>query len=836
MHHNGPLEAVVLFRLRTAAVLAVVVLVGHGPGRANAQGVGTRIPATPFISPAAGTYTKGVTIKITDATPNTIIYYTTDGSAPTIASKQYAGPISIPTARATETVRAFGVLAGVYGSATSATFTIVPQLPQLPAPSFSPAQGYYMSAQNVSLAGSKLGGVIHYTTDGTTPTATSPVYNGTSIHIAERTTIKAFLTAISGYSPSPIVEQTYSIIPATPFISPASGTYTTGVTVKITDATPNTIIYYTADGSTPTVASSRYTGPISIPTKSMQQEIRAFATLNGVSGSATNSEFTISPQVPAPTPVISPATGSYSTNRIITISDSLSGAKTYYTLDGSTPTSKATPYAGPFSFPPAQTGARVVKAIALMPGYLASAIAQSTMTLTLPPGVIATAVVDSGTAVTTIPTDFLGFSHEWGAAQAFMGQNSSAVNNIYRRLVSTLSTSMGGTLIVRVGGGSTDHSGPATAETVIPFAELAQATHVKFILGVNLGSNNIALAEQQAKTFVAGVPASALSAIEIGNEPDGYSTNGLRPSTYSFSEFLAQYQQWAQGVSNLSKQAIPIAGPVLGGGGWMADAQASVEDGSLQAAIITQHKYVACYNADSPLLTDILLQPASSTTSMLYGVNTYVAATHQVHRQFRVDEMNSICNGGQPGVSNTFSSSLWAIDTMFEFANVGVDGVNWNTNADGGPYDLFEFSSPSNGKYFLLGVRPLYYGLLFFTRSAGNGALILPVTTLTNANIKVWATKDSLGHGHLVIINKELSIAGNVQITLPGYSKGTTSSLVADGYSATNGITIAGQTYEGSTDGTLQGSAQTQTIYPVEGVWTIPVGAMSAVSVDLQPD
>lgn len=113
---------------------------------------------------------------------------------------------------------------------------------------------------------------------------------------------------------------------------------------------------------------------------------------------------------------------------------------------------------------------------------------------------------------------------------------------------------------------------------------------------------------------------------------------------------------------------------------------------------------------------------------------------------------------------------------------------------------------------------------------------MLPVTTLTNANIKVWATKDSLGHGHLVIINKESSVAGNVQVTLLGYSKGTTSSLMADGYLATNGITIAGQTYDGSTDGTLRGSAETQTIYPVEGVWTIPVGVMSAVSVDLQPN
>jgi Chitobiase/beta-hexosaminidase C-terminal domain len=834
MLHNRFVEAIgVSVKLLTAAVLAVVVLVGQGAGRANAQ----VIPTTPFISPAAGTYSSGITVTITDSTVGTTIYYTTNASAPTVASSRYTGPITIPTAAATETIRAFGVLAGVYGSATSATYTIVPLLPQLPAPTFSPAQGNYMGAQSVSLAGSQLGGVIHYTIDGTTPTAASVVYSGTPINVAQQTTIKAYLTAISGYSASPVVAQTYSIIPATPFISPAPGTYIRGVTVMITDTTPNSIIYYTTDGSTPTVASPRYTAPISIPAEPMQETIRAFATLAGFSGSTTSSIFTISPQVPVPAPVILPATGSYSTNKIITISDSLSGADIYYTLDGTTPASEATPYTGPFSFPPGQTGVRVVKAIALMSGYLPSAISQSTITLTFPPGVVATATVDSAAAVTTIPTDFLGYSHDWGAAQGFMGQTSTGVNNIYRELLTTLATTMGGNVIVRVGGGSTDLSGSATAETVVPFAQLAQAAHVEFILGVNLGSNNIALAEQQAQTYTACVPSAGLLAIEIGNEPDGYSTNGYRPSTYSYDDYLLQYQQWSQGVSSVSQYAAGVSGPALGGAGWMADAQSSVSNLSLKAAIVTQHKYVACYYADSPLATNILLQPASSTTAMLYGVKTEAAASHQVNALFRIAEMNSICAGGQPGVSNTFSSALWAIDTMFEFANVGVDGVNWNTNADDGPYDLFQFSSPVNGKYFLLGVRPAYYGLLFFAKSAGNSAQMLPVTTLTNSNIKVWATKDILGHGHLVVINKELSVTGNVQIALSGYSSGIVSTLGATGgYLATTGITIAGQTYDGSTDGTLQGSSQTQTIYPGDDIWTIPVEPMSAVSVDLQPN
>jgi hypothetical protein len=830
LNHLRAQFALISSKMLTITVLLLVVVVGHGLGRANAQA----IPMTPFISPATGTYTKGVMVTITDATPNTIIYYTIDGSAPTVASEQYTKPISVPTAARTETIRAFGVKVGVYGSATSATFTIVPQLPQLPAPSFSLAQGYYMGVQSVSLAGSQLGGVIHYTIDGSTPNATSPIYNGTPIHVAERTTITAFITAIVGYSQSQVVARTYSIIPTSPFISPAAGIYTKGVAVTITDATPGTIIYYTTDGSSPTVGSSRYTAPISIPTESIQEEIRSFATLDGVSGSATSSEFTISPQVPVLTPVISPVTGSYSTNPTITISDSLSGAKIYYTVDGSTPASQSTLYRGPLSFPQTQVGITVVKAIAEMAGYLPSAVSQSTITLSLPSGVVATAVVNANIAAIAIPSDFLGFSHEWGVAQSIMGQTTTGVNQIYRKFVDTLSASMGGPLVLRIGGGSTDLSGPVTADTVVPFAELAQASNVKFILGVNLGANNLGLAEQQAGIFTSGIPSAALVGLEIGNEPDGYSSNGFRPSTYSYSDFLPQYQAWAMGVSTVTSPPTPIAGPTLGGVlPWEPNAQADVANSSLPASIVTQHKYVACYHASNPLPTNVLLLPTSSTQSLLY-LQPYATAAHKVHARFRIGELNSICNGGQLGVSNSFSSALWAIDTMFEYANIGVDGVNWNTNADGGAYDLFYFNSWKD-TFVLKGVNPLYYGLLFFAEAAGQNAQLLNTSTLSAANLKVWITKDGLGHAHIVVINKEPSVTGNVQITLPGYSSGMISRLTASSYEATSGITIGGQTYNGSQDGALQGSVSKEPLSPTNDIWTIPVNAMSAVAVDLQP-
>ena len=80
--------------------------------------------ATPAFSLPAGTYDTAQTIAISDATPGAIIYYTTDGAAPTVSSTEYSGPVAV---RFTETLKAIAVAAGYSASAVaSATYTIPP--------------------------------------------------------------------------------------------------------------------------------------------------------------------------------------------------------------------------------------------------------------------------------------------------------------------------------------------------------------------------------------------------------------------------------------------------------------------------------------------------------------------------------------------------------------------------------------------------------------------------------------------------------------------------------------------------------------------------------------
>jgi len=83
--------------------------------------------ATPTFSPGGGNYSSTQTVTISDATPSSTIYYTTDGSTPTTGSFVYSTPLSISV---TTTVKAIATASGYSNSAVgSATYNIGPAPP-----------------------------------------------------------------------------------------------------------------------------------------------------------------------------------------------------------------------------------------------------------------------------------------------------------------------------------------------------------------------------------------------------------------------------------------------------------------------------------------------------------------------------------------------------------------------------------------------------------------------------------------------------------------------------------------------------------------------------------
>ncbi|WP_263359897.1 FG-GAP-like repeat-containing protein [Acidicapsa ligni] len=159
--------------------------------------------ATPVISPGMGTYTSIQSVTITDATPGTTIYYTTDGSSPTLTSNQYTGPITVSAQ--VEVVSAVAVATGYESSTISSTLFIL-SLPAPASPVISLPAGVYSGAQSVTISTSTPQTSIYYTTNGAYPTTSSTLYTG-PIQVTASETLVA--VAAYGYSTSVPVSAQY---------------------------------------------------------------------------------------------------------------------------------------------------------------------------------------------------------------------------------------------------------------------------------------------------------------------------------------------------------------------------------------------------------------------------------------------------------------------------------------------------------------------------------------------------------------------------------------------------------------------------------------------------
>ncbi len=168
------------------------------------------------ISPGAGMFSSAQNVTLSDSTNGAVIYYTTDGSTPTTSSLKYTSPIAI-TAAGTTTLSAIAIAPGDTASTVvTAAYTLNLTPLQTATPTFSPAAGTFIAAQNVRLADATAGAVIYYTTDGSTPTASSTQYTGAIlIATAGTTAIKAVAVA-PNYSISSVATAAYVLNLAPP--------------------------------------------------------------------------------------------------------------------------------------------------------------------------------------------------------------------------------------------------------------------------------------------------------------------------------------------------------------------------------------------------------------------------------------------------------------------------------------------------------------------------------------------------------------------------------------------------------------------------------------------
>ena len=458
-------------------------------------------------------------------------------------------------------------------------------------------------------------------------------------------------------------------------------------------------------------------------------------------------------------------------------------------------------------------------------------------------GNIASVSVDATRPGFQVPATFLGISHDWGDAEKMMGDPATGTNPIYRKLINNLLAYGAHPPIFRVGADADDLAylpdPPTTAQTA-PLVQLHKDIGAKFYIGVNLKNSQVKIAIDQVKFFLQHLPADSLLAIEIGNEPDDYQFEKGRPPGYTYGEFLAQWQEWQRAINAPGvAPEMKFIGPSFGGVQpwvWGSELGSFLHTNSSALSVVSQHWYAGSACSGRAIPPDYLLRD-SSATSGARAIAPIVSQAHAVGLKIRIAEMNSIACNGQAGVTDTFASALWAIDATFELARAGLDGVNFHMDTDD-VYGAFLFNVNNAAKPYIYSinvVRPEYYGLLFFQQAAPAGSKLLPVRLRTSADLKAWATIGPDKTVRVSLINKDRNTNGTVTINLGGYGAGTLARLIAPLYQSKTGVTFGGQTFDGSPDGTAQGTSAYEIVLPLDGIYSIQMPRASAALLTVSP-
>ncbi|HSD36645.1 MAG TPA: glycosyl hydrolase family 79 C-terminal domain-containing protein [Rhodocyclaceae bacterium] len=392
----------------------------------------------------------------------------------------------------------------------------------------------------------------------------------------------------------------------------------------------------------------------------------------------------------------------------------------------------------------------------------------------------------------TLSSSFTGLSYEKGklAVPLFTPMNTALIN-LFKLM---------GPSILRIGGNSNDKSswkGTTAGLTVITpaqvdaLADFLTATGWQVIYSINLPQNTLAAAADEA-AYVANKLGSKLIGFEIGNEPDIYPINGLRPASYSFSDFRTEWQAMAQAV----RAAVPgclLIGPATGTDvtGYTVPF-AQTEAASI--AMLTQHYYRS--NGLLPSSTLELLLAPGTDAELTSRLNAMVGAARSAGLSMgcRMGECNSYSRGGALGISNTYGTALWVIDFLFTLALKNCNGANLHGGGNTAGYTPI-----ADNDGVIEGPRPEFYGIKLFAEAAQGTALPATLTLTPFSNFTAYGVARPDGGRNIMLLNKSGTDAVGVTLNLGiAASNVAMMTLAAPALTSTSGVTLNGASISNS--------------------------------------
>jgi uncharacterized protein (TIGR03437 family) len=350
----------------------------------------------------------------------------------------------------------------------------------------------------------------------------------------------------------------------------------------------------------------------------------------------------------------------------------------------------------------------------------------------------------------------------------------------------------------------------------------ARAVGWRVLFSLNLGQGDPATDADEAD-YVYRSASDVLSGFEVGNEPDLYHSNGLRPATYTVNDYMAEWQTYASAIQARVPAAV-LTGSAAAGSITTWTSTFASHLGS-RIALLTQHLYPLAPTSVNPNASNvasvphILGSPARQTEDTDGSQIQAIAQGQKI--PWRMAETNSCYNGGEKGVSDVFASALWGVDYMFTLAGRNAAGVNFHGGGTGTYTPIAVTSTQATA-------RPLYYALLLF-RAAARGRVVPLNVSANGVNLTAYGALDDDGTLRLTAINKDMTQDAAVSIAPgAGYTTALAIRLAAPAVDSTTGVTLGGASVQA--DGSWL-PAGLENVSSSDGAFLTTVRAASAVLV-----
>ena len=318
--------------------------------------------AVPVVkaSVPTGTYTavQNVLLSVSDNLDTApVLYYTTDGKVATTASAKYNGKViqakDVKAGNAIDLkIRTLAVDKSGNWSRTDFAYRIDPNRDLVkPVVTPSKAAGTYTGEQRITLAvkdNADKAPKLYYTTNGSTPTATTANLYKAGTVIVAKANLRIRTLAVDASNNKATNTFDYVITGADTVApmavtSPSAGTYDKAQLVALTvsdavDKAPK--LYYTLDGSAPQASAAQLYKAGTVLTISKTTLLRTLSVDSSNNQRTQEFKFTISTDTTAPSVLVNPAAGSYTTAQTVTLTvadDKDASPFLYYTTDGSQP-------------------------------------------------------------------------------------------------------------------------------------------------------------------------------------------------------------------------------------------------------------------------------------------------------------------------------------------------------------------------------------------------------------------------------------------------------------------------------------------------------------------